>query len=64
MLQQLVLAYAGPGDEVLFPWPSFMAYPQFTLLAGATVVEAPAAATGPPTSTRSWPGSRPAPVPS
>ena len=41
MLQQLVLAYAGPGDEVLFPWPSFMAYPQFTLLAGATVVEAP-----------------------
>ena len=41
MLQQLVLAYAGPGDEVLFPWPSFMAYPQFTLLAGAKVVEAP-----------------------
>ena len=41
MLQQLVLAYAGPGDEVLFPWPSFMAYPQFTLLGGATVVEAP-----------------------
>jgi histidinol-phosphate aminotransferase len=41
MLQQLVLAFAGPGDEVLFPWPSFMAYPQFTLLAGATVVEAP-----------------------
>jgi histidinol-phosphate aminotransferase len=41
MLQQLVLAFAGPSDEVLFPWPSFMAYPQFTLLAGATVVEAP-----------------------
>jgi histidinol-phosphate aminotransferase len=41
MLQQLVLAFAGPGDEVLFPSPSFMAYPQFTLLAGATVVEAP-----------------------
>jgi histidinol-phosphate aminotransferase len=41
MLQQLLLSYAGPGHEVLFPWPSFIAYPQFTLLAGATVVEAP-----------------------
>ena len=41
MLQQLLLAYAGPGHEVLFPWPSFIAYPQFSLLAGATVVEAP-----------------------
>ena len=26
-----LLSYAGPGDEVLFPWPSFIAYPQFTL---------------------------------
>ena len=41
MLQQLLLSYAGPGHEVLFPWPSFIAYPQFSLLAGATVVEAP-----------------------
>ncbi len=44
MLQQLLLAFAGPGDEVLFPWPSFIAYPQFTLLAGATVTEAPLSA--------------------
>jgi histidinol-phosphate aminotransferase len=44
VLQQLLLAYAGPGHEVLFPWPSFIAYPQFSLLAGATVVEAPLAA--------------------
>jgi len=41
MLPQLLLSYAGPGHEVLFPWPSFIAYPQFSLLAGATVVEAP-----------------------
>ena len=41
LLQQLALAYAGPGDEVLFPWPSFIAYPQFTLLSGASVTEAP-----------------------
>jgi histidinol-phosphate aminotransferase len=41
MLQQLLLSYAGPGHEVLFPWPSFIAYPQFTLLAGADIVEAP-----------------------
>src|SRR5262249_55617585 len=37
LLEQLLLAFAGPGDEVLFPWPSFIAYPQFALLAGATV---------------------------
>jgi histidinol-phosphate aminotransferase len=37
LLQQLLLAYAGPGDEVVVPWPSFIAYPQFTLLAGALV---------------------------
>jgi histidinol-phosphate aminotransferase len=41
LLEQLLLAYAGSGDEVVFPWPSFIAYPQFTLLAGATVREAP-----------------------
>jgi histidinol-phosphate aminotransferase len=44
MLQQLLLAFAGPGDDVVFPWPSFIAYPQFTLLAGATVTEAPLSA--------------------
>jgi histidinol-phosphate aminotransferase len=43
LLQQLLLAFAGPGDEVLFPWPSFIAYPQFTLLAGAAIREAPLA---------------------
>lgn len=41
LLQQLALAYAGPGDEVVHPWPSFIAYPQFTRLAGATDVAVP-----------------------
>jgi histidinol-phosphate aminotransferase len=40
LLQQLLLAFAGPSDEVVFPWPSFIAYPQFSLLAGATIREA------------------------
>jgi len=30
LLQQLALAFAGPGDDVVFPWPSFIAYPQFS----------------------------------
>jgi histidinol-phosphate aminotransferase len=34
VLQQLLMAYAGTGEEVLFPWPSFSAYPQFTILVG------------------------------
>ena len=41
LLEQIALAYTGPGDEVLFPWPSFIAYPQFTQLAGATPVNPP-----------------------
>jgi histidinol-phosphate aminotransferase len=41
LLQQLCLAYAGPGDEVAFGWRSFEAYPVFTALAGATAVTVP-----------------------
>ena len=41
VLQQLCLAYAGPGDEVAFPWRSFEAYPVLTALAGATARTAP-----------------------
>jgi histidinol-phosphate aminotransferase len=33
LLQQLCLTHAGPGDEVLFGWRSFEAYPVFTALA-------------------------------
>jgi histidinol-phosphate aminotransferase len=36
LLQQLVRIAAGPGDEVLYAWRSFEAYPIVTLLAGAT----------------------------
>jgi histidinol-phosphate aminotransferase len=41
LLQQLVAATAGPGDEVLFAWRSFEAYPVFPALAGATAVRVP-----------------------
>lgn len=43
LLQQLCLAYAGPGDEVAFSWRSFEAYPILTALAGATARTAPLA---------------------
>lgn len=36
LLQQLVRIAAGQGDEVLYAWRSFEAYPIVTLLAGAT----------------------------
>ena len=38
LLEQIALAYTGPDDEVVYPWPSFIAYPQFTQLVGATAV--------------------------
>ncbi|CAN5534422.1 histidinol-phosphate transaminase [soil metagenome] len=41
LLQQLALAFTGPGDEVVYGWPSFEAYPVFTALAGATAVAVP-----------------------
>lgn len=41
VLQQLVQATAGPGDEVLFAWRSFEAYPIITQIAGATAVTVP-----------------------
>lgn len=36
LCQQLVQITAGPGDEVVFPWRSFEAYPIFTRVTGAT----------------------------
>lgn len=39
--QQLVNATAGEGDEVVFAWRSFEAYPLLVLLAGATPVPVP-----------------------
>ena len=41
LCQQLVAATSGPGDEVLFAWRSFEAYPVFPALAGATGVRVP-----------------------
>lgn len=38
---QIVTAACSPGDEVLFPWRSFEAYPIITRLAGARPVQVP-----------------------
>jgi histidinol-phosphate aminotransferase len=40
-LAHLLQAYAGPGDEVIFAWRSFEAYPILTLLTGAVPVTVP-----------------------
>ncbi len=39
--QALIRAVAGPGDEVLFAWRSFEAYPLLAWTAGATPVQVP-----------------------
>jgi histidinol-phosphate aminotransferase len=39
--QQVVMAAAGEGDEVVFPWRSFEAYPILVQLSGATSVRVP-----------------------
>ncbi|HHU67426.1 histidinol-phosphate transaminase [Corynebacterium sp.] len=41
LCQQLVQITSGPGDEVLFPWRSFEAYPLFAQVVGATPVAVP-----------------------
>lgn len=41
LLQHLIQCAAGPGDEVLYAWRSFEAYPIFVQLAGATSVAVP-----------------------
>jgi len=41
LLQQVTLAYAGPDDEVVYPWPSFIAYPQFSGVVAAKRVVVP-----------------------
>ncbi|MFF2541094.1 histidinol-phosphate transaminase [Kitasatospora sp. NPDC058063] len=44
--QSLVLATAGPGDEVIFAWRSFEAYPIVATVSGATPVPVPLKANG------------------
>ncbi|TPW76808.1 histidinol-phosphate transaminase [Schumannella sp. 10F1B-5-1] len=46
LLQQLILAAAGPGDEVAYSWRSFEAYPGLVTVAGATSVTVPNRADG------------------
>lgn len=41
ILYQLVQAAAGPGDEIVYPWRSFEAYPGIVTVAGATSVQIP-----------------------
>jgi histidinol-phosphate aminotransferase len=41
ILAQLVLATSGPGDEVVYAWRSFEAYPWLAVVAGATGVQVP-----------------------
>lgn len=41
LCQQLVQATCEPGDEVVFPWRSFEAYPILTQVAGANQVPVP-----------------------
>jgi histidinol-phosphate aminotransferase len=41
VLSQLISAAAGPGDEVLYSWRSFEAYPGLVTVSGATSVTVP-----------------------
>ncbi|GAA3878496.1 histidinol-phosphate transaminase [Leifsonia kafniensis] len=41
LLAQLILAAAGPGDEVIYSWRSFEAYPSLVTVSGATSVQVP-----------------------
>src|SRR5262249_25355999 len=41
VLQQIVQATAGPGDEIVYAWRSFEAYPIVAQIAGATSVQVP-----------------------
>ncbi|WP_282825022.1 histidinol-phosphate transaminase [Gulosibacter sediminis] len=41
LLYQAVQAAAGAGDEILYPWRSFEAYPGIVTVAGATSVQVP-----------------------
>jgi len=46
ILYQLVQAVAAPGDEVVYAWRSFEAYPLLAMVAGVTRVEVPLLADG------------------
>lgn len=46
LLAQFIQAAAGPGDEILYTWRSFEAYPGLVTVAGATSVQVPDTAEG------------------
>jgi histidinol-phosphate aminotransferase len=46
LIYQLVQAYCEPGDEVVYAWRSFEAYPIAVTAAGATSVQVPVTADG------------------
>ncbi|MCR2814001.1 histidinol-phosphate transaminase [Microbacterium sp. zg.Y1090] len=46
ILQQLALATCGPGDELMYAWRSFEAYPGLAAVAGATAIAVPLTADG------------------
>ncbi|WP_165066394.1 histidinol-phosphate transaminase [Marisediminicola senii] len=41
VLAQIIQAAAGPGDEVIYAWRSFEAYPGLVTVAGATGIQVP-----------------------
>ncbi len=41
VLAQLIQAASGPGDEIVYAWRSFEAYPLLVATAGSTAVEVP-----------------------
>lgn len=41
ILDLLVRAFVSPGEEIVYPWPSFIVYPIVAQLAGVTAVEVP-----------------------
>lgn len=43
LLRIIAQCVLGPGDECVFPWPSFVVYPMVTQLMGATAVRVPLA---------------------
>ena len=46
LLSQFITAAAGPGDEVVYAWRSFEAYPGLVTVAGATSIRVPVLADG------------------
>lgn len=46
LIYQLVNAFCGPGDEVVYAWRSFEAYPIAVTVGGATIVQVPLTSEG------------------